>query len=406
MEIEIEKKKEDRMFSVNNSSNQFVVVEKEEDDEENYNNENFGFHDLSFKEVYYNNELFKHVIEHINEYLSKNKNQNDIITNNIKKISEFINQNKFTNDILEIILLNGIPNNLHCLRPLIWKSFLGYFPTEDLSKWKNITINNYRNYHSIKKKYPQYPSNITDEKEKKLIIQLEKDLPRTRGNIPFFQNKTNSKKNLEETNYDVIKRMLFYFAKEHGISYVQGMNEIIALIYYIFANDDNPFFRKFIESDTYYCFSMLVDEIEPIFRMTEVNNSELFITRQIKQINEILEKIEPDLLNFFKEIDFSIDSFIMRWIIVLFAQEFKIDVAVNFWDRMFTQNNKMRFICFISVAIFQLNKEKIIGKELEDIAEWTKQMGNNINKIGMNEIIKRAFDIKNKYKELTSKKIK
>ena len=396
----------DKFFTLENSINSFLLLEKEEEGkEEKDNEENFGFHDLSFKEVYITNNLFEHVIEHINNYLSKDDIQNEIITKNIKKISEFISQNKFTNDILEIILFNGIPNNLHCLRPLIWKSFLGYFPPYDLSKWKNIVINNYVKYRELKKKYPQYPSNITSDIDKKIILQLEKDLPRTRGNISFFQSKIITKKNIEETNYDVIKRMLFYFAKEHTISYVQGMNEIIALIYYIFANDDNPFFNRFVESDTYHCFSMLVNEIEPVFRMTDVVYSQLFITKQINQINEILEKVEPDILNFFKEIDFSIDSFVIRWIMVLFAQEFKIDVAVNFWDRMFTQKNKMKFICFISVAIFRVNKEKLIGKELEEIALWSKEMGNNINKIDMNEIIKIALDIKNEYISLIKKKI-
>lgn len=405
MKIEEDSENKEKLFTLENSLNTFLIIEKEDEKEEDKNdNENFGFHDLSFKEVYEKNDLFEHVIEHINKYLSNNNNQNETITKNIKKISEFICQNKFTDDILEIIILNGIPNGLKCLRPLIWKSFLGYFPPNDLSKWKNIAINNYHKYHKIKKKYTEYPSNIKKDEDKKIIIQLEKDLPRTRGNILFFQNKTNSKKNEEETHYDVIKRMLFYFAKEHPISYIQGMNEIIAIIYYIFANDDNPFFKKYIESDTYYCFEQLVEEIEPIFHMSNVSFSQLYITKQINIINNILEKIEPDLLNFFKEIDFSIDSFVMRWIMVLFAQEFKIDVAVNFWDRMFTQKNKMKFICFISVAILKINKDKIIGKELEDIAMWSKEMGNNINKIDMNEIIKIALDIKHKYKELTGGK--
>ena len=146
-------KNKDKFFTLENSINSFLLLEKEEEGkEEKDNEENFGFHDLSFKEVYITNNLFEHVIEHINNYLSKDDIQNEIITKNIKKISEFISQNKFTNDILEIILFNGIPNNLHCLRPLIWKSFLGYFPPYDLSKWKNIVINNYVKYRELKKK--------------------------------------------------------------------------------------------------------------------------------------------------------------------------------------------------------------------------------------------------------------
>ena len=38
-----------------------------------------------------------------------------------------------------------------------------------------------------------------------------------------------------------------------------------------------------------------------------------------------------------------------------------------------------------------------IGKEFDDIAIWLKEIGNNINKMDINEIIKIAFDIKKEY---------
>ena len=52
---------------------------------------------------------------------------------------------------MENILLNGIPNNLHCLRPLVWKSFIGYLPPNDLSKWINIVQNNFSFYKDTTK---------------------------------------------------------------------------------------------------------------------------------------------------------------------------------------------------------------------------------------------------------------
>ena len=399
MDIKKEEKLPKKSFTLENTTNTFYILEKEEEEDE----DNYGFHDLSFKEYYMSNQLFSHVITHLNSFLSKNKNSNEKIVLNIKKITEFINDNQFNEEILENILLNGIPNNLHCLRPLVWKSFIGYFPPNDLSKWINIVQNNHSFYKILKKKYHYYPTNIQTVEDKKLLAQLEKDLPRTRSTVPFFRNKANLKKNSNETNYDIIKRILFFFSKEHPISYIQGMNELIAIIYYIFYNDDNPFFNKYIESDTYFCFSALIKEIEPVFHFSDANFSQLFINKQIKQINEIMEKCEPELYNFFREIDLNIDSFVMKWVMVLFAQEFKIDVAVNFWDRMFTQKNKMKFICFISVAIMKKNKDKILGKELEDIAIFLKEMGNNISKMDINEIIQIAFDMKKEFKKIKLK---
>ena len=389
--IKENEEKQEKVYTLDDQKNTFYILEKEEE------NDNFGFHDLSFKEIYMSNNLFSHVITHLNSFLAKNKNSNEKIVINIKKICEFINDNHFSEEILENILLNGIPNNLHCLRPLVWKSFIGYLPPNDLSKWINIVQNNYSFYKVLKKKYNYYPDKIELEEDKKIIIQIKKDLPRTRANVPFFKNKANLKKNSSETNYDIIARILFFFSKEHKISYIQGMNELIAIIYYIFYNDDNPFFTKYVESDTYYCFCALVEEIEPIFHLNEASFSQLFINKQIQQINDILLKCEKDIYNYLKEIDLSIDNFAMKWIMVLFAQEFKIDIAVNFWDRMFTQKNKTAFICFISAAILKKNKDKIIGKEFDDIAMWLKEMGNNINKIDINEIINIAFEIKKEY---------
>ena len=385
--------KQNKVYSLDEQKNDFYILEKEKEE----NDDNFGFHDLSFKEIYMSNHLFSHVITHLNSFLDKNKNSNEKIVINIKKICEFINDNHFNEEILEHILLNGIPNNLHCLRPFVWKSFIGYLPPNDLSKWMNIVQNNYSFYKLLKKKYSYYPDKIELEEDKKILTQIKKDLPRTRSNVPFFKNKANLKKNSIETNYDIIARILFFFSKEHKISYIQGMNELIALIYYIFYNDDNPFFTKYVESDTYYCFCSLFEEIEPIFHLNDASFSQLFINKQIQQINDILLKCESDIYNYLKQIDLSIDNFAMKWIMVLFAQEFKIDIAVNFWDRMFTQKNKIEFICFISAAILKKNKDKIIGKEFDDIAIWLKEMGNNINKMDINEIIKIAFDIKKEY---------
>lgn len=43
------------------------------------------------------------------------------------------------------------------------------------------------------------------------------------------------KQNYIETHADVLLRMLFVFGKlNKGIGYVQGMNEIIAVLYYCF----------------------------------------------------------------------------------------------------------------------------------------------------------------------------
>ena len=77
------------------------------------------------------------------------------------------------------------------------------------------------------------------------------------------------------------------------------MNEIVAIIYYIYSLDENIYIKPFIESDTFFSFEILLQELKPIFMIHNINYSQLFITMQIKQIKDILRETAPDLLNYF-----------------------------------------------------------------------------------------------------------
>ena len=86
----------------------------------------------------------------------------------------------------------------------------------------------------------------------------------------------------------------------------------------------------------------------------------------------------------------------MRWLLVLFAQEFTIDVAVNFWDRLFTQKNKMKFICYISAAIIKKNKDTIMKLDAGGIMEWAQELQNKMNEIDISDIVQLALQIQKK----------
>jgi hypothetical protein len=80
-----------------------------------------------------------------------------------------------------------------------------------------------------------------------------------------------------EKHSDVLARILFIFAKLNpGVCYVQGMNEILAPIYYIFASDPHPSFAGYAEQDAFYCFTNIMSEIRDIF-VESLDSSDLGI---------------------------------------------------------------------------------------------------------------------------------
>ena len=365
----------------NHSSESFEIISKEKEF-----SDNFGFTETSFKTLYEDDPLLSHVITHINEYIKKN----DSNSVDINHLSDFISMDEFSNDIINSILLKGIPESLPCLRPLIWKSLIGFYPLNNLEQWKDETINKSKIYEDLLKKYDYYPKNIKEEQDKNLIDQINKDLPRTRFDCDFYVNNSN--------NYDTLRRILFLYANEHSdVHYIQGMNEIIAIIFYIFSKDDNPFIEKYKESDSYFIFEKLMEEIKDIFIMENINYSQLFIKEQIEQIKKILKKIDLELINYFEDIGVEIDNFVMRWLLVLFAQEFTMDVAVNFYDRVFTQKNKIKFICYISAAIKKKNKNTLIKLDNGGIMEWAQELQNKMNEIDITNIVQLALKIQKQY---------
>ena len=347
------------------------------------------------------NPLFEHLILHIKQYLKAFTNSSKE-KSKVSILSEFLNSNKFDNKILKQIIKNGIPSKLPCLRAIIWKTLIGYYPINDLTKWKTITKEHFKKYQDIKNFYKDYPNNITDEEDIKTLLQIDKDLPRTRNEINFFKEKSNFSKG--ETNYDILRRILFFFSKRNNdLGYVQGLNEIAAIIYYIFSLDENIYIKPFAESDTFFCFEILMQEIKPVFMMHNINYSQLFITMQIRQINDILKETEPELLAHFEKINLVMDVFLMRWLMVLFTHEFTFEGSITFFDRLFTQKNKMKFICYISVAILILNKKKLMKMEMEEIVFWAQEFGSILKNNNIDEIVKTAFDIKAGNKKNSSK---
>ena len=72
--------------------------------------------------------------------------------------------------------------------------------------------------------------------------------------------------NGNEAHWEVVERILFVYAKLNpGQGYVQGMNEIIGPIYYVFASDPREEWRAHAEADCFFCFTNLMSDIRDFF---------------------------------------------------------------------------------------------------------------------------------------------
>jgi len=220
---------------------------------------------------------------------------------------------------IKSLCYDGIPDICKRIRPLCWRIFLDYL-SEDKSQWSSLEENNKRQYEEYINIYLLGKNKMTSGSEKNplnsqeiefkkcqdhplskaknstwntffsdqsLWDEIEKDTKRTRKEINFFTLENtknlelkypslskNKKESKSECHYEALTRILFIFAKKNPkIGYAQGMNEILAPIYFCFINDDkNSIFSENAEADSFICFSQLMGEIQESFVKIQDSN--------------------------------------------------------------------------------------------------------------------------------------
>ena len=197
----------------------------------------------------------------------------------------------------------------------------------------------------------------------------------------------------KEIHSDVLERILYIYAKNNkDVGYVQGMNAILAPIYYCYSMD-NTCDKEFLEADSFWSFSFLMEDIKQIFQQKN-DSLKGGILDKIVLLELMMSKIDKDifnkLLNNNNENSF---HFAIKWINLFFSQQMIMPDVLRLWDIIFCEEDRYYFVYLFSLAILEYKKKDILKKDYYEIMEKLQ----NINLTNIEEIIKIAFNIKKNY---------
>jgi hypothetical protein len=349
----------------------------------------------------------------------------------ISKASGFIESliSKNTKN-LKLFSEDGLPDEIPILRSIIWKINFGYLPINN-EEWTKILEDKRSSYFYYKdiftkklqeefKLYKDYNTMSKEDKEKidkktnkALLEQIRKDVNRTHNQMDFFfksidennqltkkelmemmENRINCsmknvndiyKINIKETHADAIVRILFiysYFFPD--LSYVQGMNEIIAPIYYVFSFDKTYGVESSIdniEADTFWTFNCLMTQIKDTFNR-EKDGEDIGLSGKVKRLKSMLEIVDPQLYSHFERYKLEFSNFAYRWFILFFSQDFLMIDILRLWDYIFAPEDKFENCYFISLAILLIKKDELLVSDLTGILSNLKVLkGINIEEI-------------------------
>ena len=255
--------------------------------------------------------------------------------------------------------------------------------------------------------------NLDKTTNKLLLEQICKDVNRTHNQLDFFFKPTDEtnilsqkelieimdkrrncsmkdikeiyKINIKETHADVIVRILFIYSNFFpDLSYVQGMNEIIAPIYYIFSFDKTYGVESSIENieaDTFWTFNSLMNHIKDNFKHENAIEN-ICSENKIKKLKKMLAIIDFQLYNHFDVFKVEYYTFAYRWFILFFSQEFLLIDILRLWDYLFAPDDKYLNCYFVSLAVLELKRDELLVSDLSGILSNLKSFkGLNVEDI-------------------------
>lgn len=259
----------------------------------------------------------------------------------------------------------GVPDEAPPLRAALWKILLGYLPA-DVFQWDDALAQSRKAYAGfVQELLEQFNKErcVLNESSKQpgmlldILDEINKDIFRTRTELDFFVRSIagsatddapavtpNASSSLDgqsemvdvarpRLHYDALARVLLLFARLNpGIRYVQGMNELCAPIYFLFAQDRIDGGAN-VEADTFFCFSLLMANMRDAFQQN-LDSSEAGLLGLLEQFGELLQEKDPEVSKHFEALNLNTVFFATRWLTLLLAQELEMPDVLRLWDSL------------------------------------------------------------------------
>ncbi|KAK1381250.1 Rab-GAP TBC domain-containing protein [Heracleum sosnowskyi] len=289
----------------------------------------------------------------------------------------------------------GIPDGAG-VRSAVWKLLLGYLPS-DRALWPSEVAKKRSQYKSFKDELLMNPSEIASKngnsvsvdseearseskgllsrseithdehplslgttsawnkffQDTEIIEQIDRDVMRTHPDLHFFSGDSSFAK----SNQEALRSILIIFAKLNpGIRYVQGMNEVLAPLYYVFKNDPVEENASSAEADTFFCFVELISGFRDNF-CQQLDNSVVGIRSTITKLSQLLKEHDEELWRHL-EVTTKVNPqfYAFRWITLLLTQEFNFADSLHIWDTLLSdpegpQETLLRVCCAMLILV-------------------------------------------------------
>lgn len=190
-----------------------------------------------------------------------------------------------------------------------------------------------------------------------LLDEIHKDVVRTHPDLSFFLEPA---ADVGQRRYGAIERILFVWSKfNKGVRYVQGMNEIVGILYYVLANDQNDDWASHAEPDTYWLLHSLLSEMQDVF-VPELDHAATGVQGRIQTMEALLARHDPEVKEHLDDLGLEVSFYAIRWWTTLLSREFLLPDTIRLWDSMFASTHKDNFLRYVCVTMIILVRYELM----------------------------------------------
>ena len=327
----------------------------------------------------------------------------------IKKIKEICSQDFISIEELRNICWKGIPFEDPLIRAECWKILLGLYP---LKKELKISIiqrkkEEYIDMCNVYSNALSNPEEVMNEEELKIYRQIQKDNPRTMPESSLFQN--------NKIQF-MLTRVLYIWSLRHPASgYVQGFNDLCIPFFIVYFLEKFPEknvdtilklneneFKKLsddalteIETTIYFSLTKLLDRIQTNYTINQPG-----ITKMIKKMELIVEKVDPKLYEYLKKFEIDYVQFCFRWMNCFLIREFPLKLILRLWDAYFSEEKGFSdFHLYVCACLLLTFSEKLKAmSEFQELIVFLQNLPTSNWRIeDMDMLLAKSYSIKMLY---------
>lgn len=182
--------------------------------------------------------------------------------------------------------------------------------------------------------------------------QIEKDVERTRPGLARFK---------QPAVRGALLRLLSLFCERHKVSYVQGLNELLAPFILLADTGSNP-------RIAYALFSAFVARFAPW--TLEASETRMFevLKRLFKYFERLLLYHDPELYWLLNRYTMTPDLYATSWFITLFSRNFTVESVLALWDLILLEDNPLG-TSFFAVALLRSKRNELLTIDESRIPE-------------------------------------